>query len=136
MLGSFRGFSSSLVVAAILGLGPAASAEQAASDTSSAAAGEQSKIKPRAERQLGKAERPTVKQQTAAKASRKRSTRVNLQIPVALRQALERKIDRRISRNIAASRTLRREAMALLGKFIAEAPARLCGDARSTHAHR
>lgn len=103
-------------------LAPTVSAEQAPSDVPSAGAGEASKIKPRAERQLGKAERPTVKQKTAEKESKKRSTRVNLQIPAALRQVLERKIDRRISRNIAQSRQLRREAMVLLGKFIAEAP--------------
>ncbi|HEY6727256.1 MAG TPA: tetratricopeptide repeat protein [Polyangiaceae bacterium] len=121
---SFRGSHkrlSLLIVAALL-LAPPVDAEQAAIDTPSAAAGEASKIKPRAERQLGKAERPTVKQQTAEKASKKRSTRVNLQIPAALRQVLERKIDRRISRNIAQSRQLRREAMGLLRKFIAEAP--------------
>lgn len=112
----------SLLLVAVMLLAPTVGAEQTPIDTPSAAAGEASTIKPRAERQLGKAERPTVKQQTAEKASKKRSTRVNLQIPAALRQALERKIDRRISRNIAQSRQLRREAMGLLRKFIAEAP--------------
>lgn len=125
MVVSFRGSHKRLLpplaVAALLSAG-SVNAEQTAIDTPSAAAGEASKIKPRAERQLGKAERPTIKQETSEKASKKRSARVNLQIPAALRQVLERKIDRRISRNIAQSRVLRREAMGLLRKFIAEAP--------------
>lgn len=107
---------------ALLALVYSARAAETATPQSPSAAGEQSKIKPRAERRLAKAERPTIKQETAKKASKKRSTRVNLQIPEALRQTLERKIDRRISRNIEQSRKLRREAMVLLGKFIAEAP--------------
>ncbi len=106
----------------ILGLPASALAEQSSGRTTTAAAGEASKIKPRAERQLGKTERPTVKQKSERKAKKTRSTRVNLQIPEALREALEKKIDRRITRNIAQSRKLRREAITLLRKFIAEAP--------------
>src|SRR5687768_18527736 len=83
VLGSFRGVSCALVVAAVLGLGSAASAEQVASDTASAAAGEHSRLKPRKQRQLGKAERPTVKQQTATKASNKRWTHVTVQLAAA-----------------------------------------------------
>jgi tetratricopeptide (TPR) repeat protein len=83
-------------------------------------AGEGSRIKPAAERQLGPKSRPTIKKKAQAQADSKRNIRVSLQIPAALRASLARKIDKRIGRNVEQMRKLRVEAHALLEKFIAE----------------
>jgi tetratricopeptide (TPR) repeat protein len=87
-----------------------------------ALAGESSKIKPAAERQLGAQARPTIKHKEQAKAENRREVRVSLQIPEALRPLLAKKIDQRIQRNIEATKALRSEAHGLLEKFIAESP--------------
>jgi len=85
-------------------------------------AGEGSRIKPAAERQLGTKTRPTIKKKAQAKADESRDIRVSLQIPAALRAALARKIDKRIGRNVEQMRALRGEAHELLEKFINESP--------------
>ena len=85
-------------------------------------AGESSTIRPAGERQIGKRERPTLKKKKAASSRDERALRISLQIPDRLRAALAGKIDRRIARNLGETRKLRREAMALLQKFLAEAP--------------
>ncbi|HEY6081122.1 MAG TPA: tetratricopeptide repeat protein [Polyangiaceae bacterium] len=87
-----------------------------------AAVSESARIKPAAERKLAGAERPTIKKKSEQKAQATRGARVSLQIPGRLRRTLAIKIDRRIERNISDSKQLRIEAMALLGKFIAESP--------------
>jgi TolA-binding protein len=92
-------------------------------DTGSApAAGATSKVKPRGERSLGAVARPTVKKKSDEAKKEKRAGRVSLQIPERLRALLERQIDDRIERDTAAAADLRREAMALLLKFVAETP--------------
>jgi TolA-binding protein len=97
---------------------------QAAQDhvATPALAGESSKIKPAAERQLGAQARPTLKKKQEAKAETKREIRVSLQIPEALRPMLAKKIDQRIARNVERTRALRTEAHTLLEKFIQESP--------------
>jgi hypothetical protein len=94
-------------------------------------AGEGSRIKPAAERQLGTKSRPTIKKKAESQADSKRNVRVSLQIPAALRAALARKIDRRIGRNVDEMRKLRTEAR--LGKFIngSESSAGFGGAART-----
>jgi TolA-binding protein len=87
-----------------------------------ALAGESSKIKPAAERQLGAQARPTLKRKEEAKTETRREVRVSLQIPEALRPLLAKKIDERIQRNIETTKALRVEAHGLLEKFIAESP--------------
>lgn len=86
------------------------------------AAGATSKVKPRGERQLAAVARPTVKKKGDDATRAKRAGRVSLQIPENLRAALERKIDDRIDRDVSVSKDLRREAMGLLVKFVAETP--------------
>jgi cellulose synthase operon protein C len=88
----------------------------------SSAAGATSKVKPRGERQLEAVARPTVKKKGEDAARAKRAGRVSMQIPENLRAALERQIEDRIDRDLAVSKELRREAMGLLVKFVAETP--------------
>jgi TolA-binding protein len=92
----------------------------ALTEASPTMAGESSKIRPAAERQIGTRERPTIKKKARDQAKSHRDLQVSLQIPERLREALAKKIDRRISRNIAETKKLRNEALELLGKFIAE----------------
>src|SRR5688572_9049285 len=82
----------------------------AAEEAAPRAAGESSKIKARAERQIGKQERPTIKKRAETRKKDARARRVSLQIPERLRAALAEKIERRISRNIEEGKRLRREA--------------------------
>ncbi len=112
------GFSAFVVACSLAGL---ASAAEDKSITPSLA-GESSKIKPAAERQLGAQSRPTIKRKEEKKAQQKREIRVSLQIPAALRPLLARKIDQRIAKNIERSVALRTEAHTLLEKFILESP--------------
>ena len=92
------------------------------STASASATATASKVKPRGERQLTAVARPTVKKKADAAAKAKREGRVDLQIPERLRATLERQIDDRIDRDAAALKDLRREAMGLLLKFVAETP--------------
>jgi TolA-binding protein len=94
----------------------------AAEEAAPRAAGESSKIKARAERQIGKQERPTIKKRAETRKKDARARRVSLQIPERLRAALAEKIERRISRNIEEGKRLRREAHELLEKLIRESP--------------
>src|SRR5215831_12730909 len=110
--------------AALWGLGalaarPALAVESSASATATAAP---SKLKPRGERQLAAVARPTVKKKDEAAAKAKREGRVSMQIPERMRALLEKQIDDRIDRDAAALKQLRREAMGLLVKFVAETP--------------
>jgi TolA-binding protein len=107
-----------LLVLSIAG-GPALAAQEAPLR----AVGESSAIKPRAERQIGKRERPTIKKRAETQKKAARERQVSLQIPERLRARLADKIDRRISRNLAEGKRLRREAHALLSKLIRESPA-------------
>jgi len=93
-------------------------------DTTStpAAASDKGRIKPKAERQLGTRERPTVKKKKEKTKEQKREVRLSLQIPERLRAALTKKIDQRIARNQAKTKKLRLEAMRLLDKFLNESP--------------
>jgi outer membrane protein assembly factor BamD (BamD/ComL family) len=93
-------------------------------DSAPSMAGESSKIRPAGERQIGAQKRPTIQKKAAEQAQKRRGTRVNLQIPERLRDLLAKKIERRIGRNVAESKKLRREALALLTKFVAEADAK------------
>ncbi|HEX4477059.1 MAG TPA: hypothetical protein VH142_18340, partial [Polyangiaceae bacterium] len=81
-----------------------------------------SKVKPRGERQLAPAERPTLKKKTEDAALAKRTGRINMQIPERLRAILEQRIEDRIDRDTAEEKALRREAMGLLLKFVGETP--------------
>jgi TolA-binding protein len=87
-----------------------------------AAAGEKSHIKPVAERQIGKRERPTIKKKKEKAKTAQREVRLSLQIPERLRAALMKRIDKRIARDVEKSAKLRLEAMKLLDKFINESP--------------
>jgi tetratricopeptide (TPR) repeat protein len=98
---------------------PAAVADASATST---AATQTSKVKPRGERQLEAVARPTVKKKDEAAAQAKRAGRIKMQIPENLRAALEKAIDDRIDRDVAVTKDLRREAMGLLTKFVAETP--------------
>jgi tetratricopeptide (TPR) repeat protein len=62
--------------------------------------------------------------ETAAKARQKaqQKDQVSHQIPAALRQRALARIDARIGRNLEQARTLRREALALLGRLLGELP--------------
>ena len=113
-----------LGAAALLVATVAPSVTRAAEDKSAtpALAGESSKIKPAAERQLGEQARPTIKRKEQAKAETSRDIRVSLQIPEALRPLLAKKIDQRIAKNVERTKALRTEAHDLLQKFILESP--------------
>ena len=108
----------------LIGALSASAVGSAAQDPSAtpALAGESSRIKPAAERQLGAQSRPTIKKKEEKKAQQSREIRVSLQIPEALRPMLAKKIDQRIQRNLAATAKLRIEAHDLLQKFIVESP--------------
>ena len=110
--------SPSVARTAVTGSAPLAVDAAAAS---SSATGASAKVKPRGERQLGAVARPTVKKSEAA-AKAKRAGRVSMQIPARLRAVLERQIEQRIDRDVATMKDLRREAMGLLVKFVAETP--------------
>jgi len=111
-------------LALLLGAWAAPGVGRAAQDPTAtpALAGESSRIKPAAERQLGAQARPTIKKKEEKKAQQNREIRVSLQIPEALRPLLAKKIDQRIARNLEVTRKLRVEAHGLLEKFIAESP--------------
>jgi tetratricopeptide (TPR) repeat protein len=115
-----------LLVAVFWGLGALAATSRAlavdAAAASASATGASAKVKPRSERQLGAVARPTVKKKSEAAAKAKREGRVSMQIPERLRAVLERQIEQRIERDVAAMKDLRREAMGLLVKFVAETP--------------
>src|SRR5262252_4420597 len=93
-----------------------------AATASASATGASAKLQPRGERQLGQVARPTVKKKAEAAAQAKREGRVSMAIPERLRATLERQIEDRIERDTAATKALRREAMGLLVKFVAETP--------------
>jgi len=119
-LGSGRPFTWGVWLLVVsIGGGPAFAAQEAPLR----AVGESSAIKPRAERQIGKRERPTIKKRAETQKQAARERRVSLQIPERLRARLADKIDRRISRNLAEGKRLRKEAHALLSKLIRESPA-------------
>src|SRR6187399_3562573 len=106
----------SLGIAVLLVAWAAPSVSRAAEDKSAtpALAGESSRIKPAAERQLGAQSRPTIKKKEEKKAEQTREVRVSLQIPEALRPLLAKKIDQRIARNLEVTHQLRLEAHGLL----------------------
>ncbi|MCC6215207.1 MAG: tetratricopeptide repeat protein [Polyangiaceae bacterium] len=111
-----------VVVGLVALLGPANAFGADEPPTSPAAAGESSEIKPAGERQLGARGRPTVKKRQDAAERKKRQGRLSLRIPERLRRTLEAKIERRIVRNVAEATRLRREAIRLLDRFLAESP--------------
>jgi cellulose synthase operon protein C len=117
-----RGLACLVALCITFGSASAAVGQESDSSATAAARNEKSRIKPVAERQLGKRARPTVKTKQQSKASEKREVRLSLQIPSNLKKILLAKIDKRIARNVAKTKKLRLDAMKLLDKFIQESP--------------
>ncbi len=118
----FRRFLFAPLILAALWPAPAGAQDKDSPSSPPAAASDKGRIKPKAERQIGARERPTIKKKKETKQTQTREVRLSLQIPERLRAVLTKKIDQRIERNRAKTKKLRSDAMKLLDKFITESP--------------
>ncbi|MEO8177996.1 MAG: tetratricopeptide repeat protein [Deltaproteobacteria bacterium] len=102
---------------------PARAAESPAAGSAADSLGlERRKIQPVIERRVAAATRSTLDTQAQERQRSKRNDRMGLQIPEALRQRAQARVDARITQNLTQARELRRVALSMLGKLLAELP--------------
>jgi TolA-binding protein len=112
-----------------LGLAPAASAVEAAAvdaQTGRSVANtpglERRKIEPAVERRIDGRSRSTLDTQAKERQRSKQSGRMGMQIPAALRERAMARVEARITQNLTRAKELRKEALSMLGKLLADLP--------------
>jgi len=83
---------------------------------------ERRKIEPAVERRIDGRSRSTLDTQAKARQRSKQSGRMGMQIPAALRERAMARVEARITQNLTRAKQLRKEALSMLGKLLADLP--------------